>query len=142
MAAATKITQEQIDELIRKGKANKGVLTYGRCNEPHQYLEDITPEDVEHIYEVITRKGLELVDDDNASDEDILPLVGNDEDNDEPSSSELENMSVPEGISIDDLYACTLRKSAEYRCLSVRMRLSSLSVWIRAVRQSVFSAAE
>ena len=28
MAAATKITQEQIDELIRKGKANKGVLTY------------------------------------------------------------------------------------------------------------------
>ena len=29
MAAATKITQEQIDELIRKGKANKGVLTYG-----------------------------------------------------------------------------------------------------------------
>ena len=102
MAAATKITQEQIDELIRKGKANKGVLTYGDVMNLTNTLEDITPEDVEHIYEVITRKGLELVDDDNASDEDILPLVGNDEDNDEPSSSELENMSVPEGISIDD----------------------------------------
>lgn len=101
MAAATKITQEQIDELIRKGKANKGVLTYGDVMNLTNTLEDITPEDVEHIYEVITRKGLELVDDDNASDEDILPLVGNDEDNDEPSS-ELENMSVPEGISIDD----------------------------------------
>lgn len=92
MAAATKITQEQIDELIRKGKANKGVLTYGDVMNLTNTLEDITPEDVEHIYEVITRKGLELVDDDNASDED----------NDEPSSSELENMSVPEGISIDD----------------------------------------
>lgn len=102
MAAATKITQEQIDELIRKGKANKGVLTYGDVMNLTNTLEDITPEDVEHIYEVITRKGLELVDDDNASDEDILPLVGNDEDNDEPSSSESENMSVPEGISIDD----------------------------------------
>ena len=102
MAAATKITQEQIDELIRKGKANKGVLTYGDVMNLTNTLEDITSEDVEHIYEVITRKGLELVDDDNASDEDILPLVGNDEDNDEPSSSELENMSVPEGISIDD----------------------------------------
>lgn len=102
MAAATKITQEQIDELIRKGKANKGVLTYGDVMNLTNTLEDITPEDVEHIYEVITRKGLELVDDDNASDEDILPLVGNDEDNDEPSSNELENMSVPEGISIDD----------------------------------------
>ena len=102
MAAATKITQEQIDELIRKGKANKGVLTYGDVMNLTNTLEDITPEDVEHIYDVITRKGLELVDDDNASDEDILPLVGNDEDNDEPSSSELENMSVPEGISIDD----------------------------------------
>lgn len=101
MAAATKITQEQIDELIRKGKANKGVLTYGDVMNLTNTLEDITSEDVEHIYEVITRKGLELVDDDNASDEDILPLVGNDEDNDEPSS-ELENMSVPEGISIDD----------------------------------------
>ena len=137
MAAATKITQEQIDELIRKGKANKGVLTYGDVMNLTNTLEDITPEDVEHIYEVITRKGLELVDDDNASDEDILPLVGNDEDNDEPSSSELENMSA-----LTILYACTLRKSAEYRCLSVRMRLSSLSVWTRAVRQSVFSAAE
>ncbi len=102
MATATKITQEQIDELIRKGKANKGVLTYGDVMSLTNTLEDITTEDVEHIYEVITRKGLELVDDDNASDEDILPLVGNDEDNDEPSSSELENMSVPEGISIDD----------------------------------------
>ena len=109
MAAATKITQEQIDELIRKGKANKGVLTYGDVMNLTNTLEDITPEDVEHIYEVITRKGLELVDDDNASDEDILPLVGNDEDNDEPSSSELENMSVPEGISIDEQKAAVFK---------------------------------
>lgn len=56
MAAATKITQEQIDELIRKGKANKGVLTYGDVMNLTNTLEDITPEDVEHIYEVITRK--------------------------------------------------------------------------------------
>ena len=98
MAAATKITQEQIDELIRKGKANKGVLTYGDVMNLTNTLEDITPEDVEHIYEVITRKGLELVDDDNASDEDILPLVGNDEDNDEPSSSELENISIDDPV--------------------------------------------
>ena len=56
MAAATKITQEQIDELIRKGKANKGVLTYGDVMNLTNTLEDITSEDVEHIYEVITRK--------------------------------------------------------------------------------------
>mgnify|MGYP000665042739 CR=1 FL=1 len=118
MAAATKITQEQIDELIRKGKANKGVLTYGDVMNLTNTLEDITPEDVEHIYEVITRKGLELVDDDNASDEDILPLVGNDEDNDEPSSSELENMSVPEGISIDDPVRMYLKEIGKVPLLS------------------------
>ena len=123
MAAATKITQEQIDELIRKGKANKGVLTYGDVMNLTNTLEDITPEDVEHIYEVITRKGLELVDDDNASDEDILPLVGNDEDNDEPSSSELENMSVPEGISIDDPVKMYLKDIGKVPLLSTEEEL-------------------
>ena len=104
MATTSKITQEQIDELIRKGKANKGVLTYSDVMKLTNTMEDITTADVEHIYEVITLKGLELVEDDNSSDEDILPLVDNDADDDdqEVSESELANLSVPEGISIDD----------------------------------------
>lgn len=128
--------------LSGKGKANKGVLTYGDVMNLTNTLEDITPEDVEHIYEVITRKGLELVDDDNASDEDILPLVGNDEDNDEPSSSELENMSVPEGISIDDPVRMYLKEIGRVPLLIGEDEVKLAKRMDKAVRQSVFSAAE
>ena len=103
MATTSKITPEQIEELIRKGKANKGVLTYSDVMSLTNTIEDITTEDVEYLYEVIARKGLDLVDD-NSADEDVLPLVGHDDDSDdqEVSESELANLSVPEGISIDD----------------------------------------
>lgn len=103
MATTSKITPEQIEELIRKGKANKGVLTYNDVMSLTNTIEDITTEDVEYLYEVIARKGLDLVDD-NSADEDVLPLVGHDDDSDdqEVSESELANLSVPEGISIDD----------------------------------------
>ena len=103
VATTSKITQEQIDELIRKGKANKGVLTYSDVMSITNNIEDVTAEDVADLYEVIARKGLDLVDD-NSADEDVLPLVGQDDDSDdqEVSESELANLSVPEGISIDD----------------------------------------
>ncbi len=103
MATTSKITQEQIDELIRKGKANKGVLTYSDVMSITNNIEDVTAEDVADLYEVIARKGLDLVDD-NSADEDVLPLVGQDDDSDDQgvSESELANLSVPEGISIDD----------------------------------------
>lgn len=103
MATTSKITPEQIEELIRKGKANKGVLTYNDVMSLTNTIEDITTEDVEYLYDVIARKGLDLVDD-NSADEDVLPLVGHDDDSDdqEVSESELANLSVPEGISIDD----------------------------------------
>ena len=48
------------------------------------------------------KKGLEVVDD-NSSDDDVLPMNdGDDNDTEEISESDLANMSVPEGISIDD----------------------------------------
>ncbi len=102
VTANSRITQEQIDELIQKGKANKGVLTYSDVMNLTNSLEEVSPEDVEHIYEVIARKGLELVDD-SSSDDDVLPIVDDDVNVDsDVSNAELADMSVPEGISIDD----------------------------------------
>ncbi len=98
-----KITPEQLDELIQKGKSQNGVLTYRDVMNLINSLDTISPEDVEHLYEVITRKGLEIVDD-SSSDDDVLPMVENDEngETDEINEAELANLSVPEGISIDD----------------------------------------
>ena len=103
MAENNKLTQEQIDALIQKGKANKGVLTYRDVMDLINTLDTVSPEDVEHLYEVITLKGLEIVDD-TSSDDDMLPMVEGDDsgENDEINEAELANLTVPEGISIDD----------------------------------------
>ena len=97
-----KLTQEQIDELVQRGKAQNGVLTYGDVMGAINSLDSVSSEEVEHLYEVITRKGLEIVDD-NTSDDDVLPMVDADEPADEDiTEAELANLTVPEGISIDD----------------------------------------
>ncbi len=97
-----KFSQEQLDELIQKGKSQNGVLTYQDVMSLINTLDTVAPEDVEHLYEVITRKGLEIVDD-SSSDDDVLPMVdGDDGESDEINEAELANLSVPEGISIDD----------------------------------------
>lgn len=96
-----KITPEQLDELVQKGKSQNGVLTYQDVMSLINTLDTVSPEDVEHLYEVITRKGLEIVDD-SSSDDDVLPMVDGDGESDEINEAELANLSVPEGISIDD----------------------------------------
>lgn len=103
MAENNKLTQEQIDALIQKGKANKGVLTYSDVMNLINTLDTVSQDDVEHLYEIITLKGLEIVDD-TSSDDDMLPMVEGDDngDNEEINEAELANLTVPEGISIDD----------------------------------------
>ena len=98
-----KLTQEQIDELVQRGKAQNGVLTYGDVMGTINSLDSVSPDDVEHLYEVITRKGLEIVDD-NSPEDDVLPIVATDDSNpaEDITEAELANLTVPEGISIDD----------------------------------------
>ena len=98
--AAAKLSQEQIDELLAKGQ-KKGVLTYADIMAVAQNLE---VEDVERLYEAATNKGLEIIDDNSSDEEDLLPVVENIEvdENEEINEAELANLSVPEGISIDD----------------------------------------
>ncbi|MDO4922032.1 MAG: RNA polymerase sigma factor RpoD [Phascolarctobacterium sp.] len=98
-----KLSQEQIEELLQKGKSQNGVLTYRDIMSAISTLDTVSSDDVEHLYEVITRKGMEIVDD-NSADEDVLPMVENDDnvETEEINEAELANLSVPEGISIDD----------------------------------------
>ena len=99
----SKLTQEQIDELVQRGKTQNGVLTYGDVMCTINSLDSISPEDVEHLYDIIASTGLQIVDDITPED-DVLPIVDADEaaDTEDISEAELANLSVPEGISIDD----------------------------------------
>ena len=85
-----------MDELVQRGKAQNGVLTYGDVMGTINSLETVSSEEVEHLYEVITRKGLEIVDD-NSADDDVLPIVETDEspDTEDITEAELANLTVP-----------------------------------------------
>ena len=98
-----KLTQEQIDELVQRGKAQNGVLTYGDVMGTINSLDTVSSDDVEHLYEAIARKGLEIVDD-TTTEDDVLPMVEGDDTNpaDDITEAELANLTVSEGISIDN----------------------------------------
>ena len=102
-------TREQLEELIKKGKANNGVLTYQEINDATKNSTDMTTEGLDALMEYIQAKGIEIVDDTAIGDvdvDDVLPIVddGVDDNNEieEINEAELANLSVPEGISIDD----------------------------------------
>ncbi len=92
--------KEIIEKLLAKGKANGGMLTYGEIIDVLQ-SEDLTPEEIEDIYETFGGKGIEVVedsqiDDRNAEEEDVPEVELN-------AQEDVEiDLSVPEGISIDD----------------------------------------
>ncbi|MEG0798504.1 MAG: RNA polymerase sigma factor RpoD [Acidaminococcaceae bacterium] len=94
--ASEKISADQIEELLHKGKSHGGVLTYREIMDSMQSAEEMSAEDMEDMYEMIARKGIEVVDD-------TLPIPAIVEtEHDAIDENELANMTVPEGISIDD----------------------------------------
>lgn len=83
---------EGVKELIEKGK-NKGMLTY---KEIMDTLEDIEldPEQIEKIYDNLDEMGIDII-----GDEDLEQTVEDEEDLENLNTDEL---TVPEGINIDD----------------------------------------
>lgn len=109
------LTEEQINEIVQKGIKQNGVLTYSDVL-GFPGMENIAPEEMEQIFEVLSKKNIEFVDDtvpdigdiDNIADiDDIMPISEEgiaDAANEigEINETELANLSVPDGISIDD----------------------------------------
>ena len=78
-----------LKDLIEKGKA-KELLTHNDINQFFQDME-LTPEELETVFDALEKEGIEIVEDLDKELEEI-----------EVSQEELEDLSVPEGISIDD----------------------------------------
>lgn len=78
-----------VKELIEKGKKN-GMLSYKEI-EDALHDTDITPEQIEKLHDSLESLGIEVVSDFDKALEEI-----------EMSNEELEDLSVPEGINIDD----------------------------------------
>jgi RNA polymerase primary sigma factor len=98
-------------ELIEKGK-RKGVLAYKEITEAFDEIE-ISSEDVEHLYDKIEKEGIELVEDLDKELEEI-----------EVTKEELEDLSVPEGINIDDHVKMYLKEIGKVNLLTADEELA------------------
>ena len=89
-------SSEIVDNLLSKGKKNGGTLTYGELVEALQ-TQDLSPDEIDNMYDMFSTKGIEIVDDSNSGDQQDDDVDPDDKD------EEVEiDLSVPEGVSIDD----------------------------------------
>ena len=92
-------------EIVEKGKKNE-FLTYNEIHSAFDGIE-VTPEELEKLYDVLESEKIEIVEDMDKELEDI-----------EVSKEELEDLSVPEGISIDDHVKMYLKEIGKVNLLS------------------------
>ena len=88
-------SSEIVENLLAKGKKNGGTLTYGELIDALQ-KQDLTPDEIDTMYDTFSTRGIEIVDDsqDNSNDDDV--------DIDKTDEDVEIDLSVPEGVSIDD----------------------------------------
>ena len=98
-------------ELIEKGK-KKGVLTFKEISDAFEDIE-VTPEEIERLYDIFEKESIELVEDLDKELEEI-----------EVSKEELEDLSVPEGINIDDHGKMYLKEIGKVNLLTPEEELS------------------
>ena len=98
-------------EIIEKGK-KKGVLTFKEISDAFEDIE-VTPEEIERLYDIFEKESLELVEDLDKELEEI-----------EVSKEELEDLSVPEGINIDDHVKMYLKEIGKVNLLTPEEELS------------------
>lgn len=93
-----KATLKELTDLGRE----KGMLTYREIENAFEKF-DITPEQIEKVYETLEKMGIEVVAD-NIDDEDFEDFQFNEEDVDVDVDvkEDLDDLSLPEGIGIDD----------------------------------------
>ncbi|BBB92806.1 MAG TPA: RNA polymerase sigma factor RpoD [Methylomusa anaerophila] len=98
MADKKTLSNEHVDELLHKGKKRGGVLTYAEIMDTMQ-SEDLSPDEIDDMYEIFTNKGIEIVDEVP----DVEMIDGPDISEIEVTAEEVDiDLTIPEGISIDD----------------------------------------
>lgn len=93
-----------VKELLERGK-KKGMLTMNEITEAFEELE-LQPERIERIYDILEKEGIEIF-------EDLEKSMDH-----EVTKEELEDLSVPDGINIDDHVKMYLKEIGKVDLLS------------------------
>jgi RNA polymerase primary sigma factor len=93
-----KTAAEYLAEFEALAKKNHGVLTYKEIEDRMQNVDDVSVDQMDAIYSKLAEKNIEVVDD-GSEDEEPDTI---DEDELKVDESELANLSVPEGVIVDD----------------------------------------
>ena len=104
--------QEKKKDIKREKGKKKGVLTFKEISDAFEDIE-VTPEEIERLYDIFEKESIELVEDLDKELEEI-----------EVSKEELEDLSVPEGINIDDHVKMYLKEIGKVNLLTPEEELS------------------
>ena len=95
-------TAVEIMDLLKKGKSNGGTLT---CSELMDALaqDSVTPDAMDALYQRCMDEGIEIIDDaDVGAEDDAADFADDLEDKDETDADVDIDLSVPEGVALDD----------------------------------------
>lgn len=108
--AAAAASLDAISKLLDKGKKT-GVLTYNEIMESLQSV-DMSPDEIDELYDTFTKRGIDIIDNGN----DIGP---DDDSNLKDDEDDIDiDLSIPEGINIDDPVRMYLKEIGRVRLLS------------------------
>lgn len=109
-----KLITERVDELAKKAAQANSMIATVEVLDAFQN-EDLSPEDIEDVYELLAKKSIEIVDE--LPDPDAMEAVGAGEV--EPVVEEVDlEQSIPEGVSIDDPVRMYLKEIGRVSLLS------------------------
>jgi len=104
------LDMKAVEELIAKAKLNNNTISYKEADSIVKDADN-NPEIVEALHSYLEEKGIDLISSDIAmedidegiGDEDLFPLLDEDESlNEAPTDEELINLTVPDSIGVDD----------------------------------------